>query len=576
MELRRLVLKRTLIILSIITVFFAIIVFVWYKGMFLPSWVNWETVELSDETSGDLIVVDNKTVNVINNNEILWSLNKNCKVQSALLCDIDNDKQDELLVLCWKIGKYGKRRPFWVKHDELKWSQHIYIYEIGETKVTPKWMASDIMQEVKSWESVNDHFIVNYSPEGKKSTWTWISWGLERVPDDAVNMHTPSYSDEVTNTSDTTEEPQADIIQDDHTNKQDELPDGDITIVMVGDILLHDGVVASCVTDEGGYDFTPLVANTRDEIANADIAIANQEVILGGEELRITGYPSFNGPFQVADALVNTGFDVVCHGTNHALDRGKKGIVSCLDYWRNHYPDVSVLGIYDNEDDYNSICIKEVNGIKIAVLNYTYGTNGIPLPDGMPYAVKLLNQELISRELKYAEDNADFTIVCPHWGIEYNLTQSGDQEKMAKYMTDNGADLIIGTHPHVIEPVEWVEGDNNTKALCYYSIGNYINWTSGRGANIANRMIGGMAKVTLSDNCGNIEIKDYTVKPLVSHVEHKRGSVTTYYLDEYTEDLAGQNAIVEQDSSFSYDYCRNLCLTVWNDVDDIVEKYNEK
>lgn len=335
-----------------------------------------------------------------------------------------------------------------------------------------------------------------------------------------------------------------------------------VTVRMVGDILLHDGVNKACKTDDG-YDYNVLFNNVRELIESADIAIVNQEVVIGGLELGVSGYPCFNAPYEVADALYNAGFDVICHGTNHALDKGKKGIINCLNNWRNKYPSVKVLGIYDNEMDYEEVYITEVKGIRIAILNYTYGTNGISMPSGMPYAVALLKEDKIMKDIAYAEENADFTIVCPHWGDEYRLSANSYQEKLAMQMTQMGADLIIGTHPHVIEPIEQIVASNGNTSICYYSIGNFVNWTSGRGKNISNRMIGGMSETIISKSNNRAYIKEYDVIPLVCHLEERQNGVTTYLLSDYTEELSLQNAIRKQDSNFSEEYCRELVDKIW-------------
>ena len=153
-----------------------------------------------------------------------------------------------------------------------------------------------------------------------------------------------------------------------------------VTLAMVGDVLLHTPVEESCQAEDGSYDFTGLFANVKDEVQAADIAIVNQEVIIGGEELGVSGYPSFNAPYEVADALADTGFDVILHGTNHAMDQGKKGITNCLSNWEKKHPDIKILGINKSQDAQDSVTVLEQNGIKIAVLNYTYGLNGIALP----------------------------------------------------------------------------------------------------------------------------------------------------------------------------------------------------
>ena len=158
-----------------------------------------------------------------------------------------------------------------------------------------------------------------------------------------------------------------------------------------------------------------------------------------------------------------------------------------------------MLGINESQEaqDHN-IFVYEQEGIRIAVLNYTYGTNGIPMPSGMPYAVNLLEEKKVAADIAKAKTMSDFIIVCPHWGTEYQLTPSAEQARWTQIFLENGVDLVIGTHPHVIEPVEWVQDDNGNEMLVYYSLGNFVNWTSSSGKGIANRMVGGMAEVTIA------------------------------------------------------------------------------
>ena len=353
----------------------------------------------------------------------------------------------------------------------------------------------------------------------------------------------------------------------DQSGSDEEDRDEDISLIMVGDILLHDSVERNCRLDDGSYDFSGIFRNTRDDISSADIALVNQEVIIGGSELGITGYPSFNAPYEIADELVDTGFDVICHATNHALDRRKAGIINCLNYWRENHPDEAVIGIYDSEEASEDIYIYEKNGIKLAILNYTYGTNGIPLPKDMPYAVKMLDEDVVVRDLRRADELADFVVVCPHWGTEYNLNISTEQDNWTELFLDNGADLVIGTHPHVIEPMEWEEDkEAGNRMLVYYSLGNYVNWTAGNGPGTSNRMIGGLARVNIGRNdSGQVVIKDYGVEALVCHLSKEKGKITVYRLNEYTEELAQSNEIVKQDSNFSKQYCIDLCNDVWGE-----------
>lgn len=339
-------------------------------------------------------------------------------------------------------------------------------------------------------------------------------------------------------------------------------------IVMVGDILLHTRVEDSCRKEDGSYDYSSLFLPMKEEISAADLALVNQEVILGGEALGVSGYPAFNAPFTVADALVDAGFDVVCHGTNHALDKGSKGLLNCLSSWEGTYPDIEVVGIHDSKEDQNAISYIDAGEFRLAILNFTYSTNGISMPSDMPYLVDMLDKEKVRASLKEARANADFVIVCPHWGTEYRLEPDASQERWSKLFLEEGVDLVLGTHPHVIEPVEWLEDEETGhKMLIYYSLGNFVNWTSGVREGVANRMVGGMAKVTLGQTeDGSPYIADYGVRALVAHVEYGPEMVTTYPLAEYTGDMAEKNAIRSQDSAFSYDYCIDLCNRIWGDL----------
>lgn len=335
-----------------------------------------------------------------------------------------------------------------------------------------------------------------------------------------------------------------------------------MSIVMVGDVLLHTRILEGAQLEDGAYSFASLFENVTEEIQAADLAIVNQEVILGGSELGVSGYPAFNAPYEAGDALVAAGFDLICHATNHALDKRKKGLLNCIGFWKEQYPDVGVIGIYDSAEARDTIFLYEENGITVAVLNYTYGTNGIALPKDMPYAVNLLDEDRVAADLKKANELADFVIVCPHWGTEYVLEPTKEQKKWAKLFEENGADLVLGTHPHVIEPIEW-QGD----MLVYYSIGNFANWTSGTKAGTADRMVGGMAEITLERaEDGTVFIADYGVTPLICHVEEGKQKVTVYTIYDYTEELGKQNAIRKQDAAFSYEYCVELCERIWGEL----------
>lgn len=339
-----------------------------------------------------------------------------------------------------------------------------------------------------------------------------------------------------------------------------------LQIVMVGDMLMHEPIIKSGLQEDGSYNFDHLFANVKDTIEGADLAIANQETIMGGSSFGYTGYPSFNTPYALADAEANAGFDVLLFATNHAMDKGAKAIFNCMDYMEEEHPEMEYLGINRNQEAQNeNIYVFEDKGMKIAILNYTYGTNGISLPSDKQYLVNLMKEQKIRSDIQKAEEIADFTIVCPHWGVEYNLGTSESQEKWANIFLEEGVDLVIGAHPHVIEPVKWLTREDGHQMLVYYSLGNFVNGTSSTGHGVTNRMVGGIADVTLMRNAsGKVEIHEYDAIEIVCHMG-KGSDYTVYYMDDYTEKMASENLILKQDREFSKALCESVFDQVWGE-----------
>lgn len=341
-----------------------------------------------------------------------------------------------------------------------------------------------------------------------------------------------------------------------------------LQLVMVGDMLMHEKIVDTGLQEDGTYNFDHLFANVKDTIEGADLAIANQETIMGGPSFGYTGYPSFNTPSELAHAEVKAGFDLLLFGTNHALDKSGKGVVNCMEYLDTNLPELDYIGInHSQEEQEERIYTFEANGIKVAILNYTYGTNGIPLPEGKPYLVNLLKESKVRSDIQKAEEIADFTIVCPHWGTEYNLGTDSSQEKWVQIFLEEGVDLVIGTHPHVIEPIEWVTDEAGNDMLVYYSLGNFVNGTASTGHGVTNRMVGGIADVTLGrdEETGEVEVVEYGAIPIVCHVG-KGTDYSVYYMEDYTEEMASKNLILLQDGEFSKALCESIFEQVWGEL----------
>ncbi len=255
----------------------------------------------------------------------------------------------------------------------------------------------------------------------------------------------------------------------------------DITINMVaiGDIMSHasnnkDAYDSNTKT----YDFSYVFEDIKDYIQSADIAIGNLETTFAGSKAGYSGYPTFNTPEQLAQNLVDLGLDVVSTANNHSLDKKYAGLESTL----NELDKVNLnhTGTYRSAEEQNTILTKNVNGINIAFLSFTYGTNGIPVPKGKEYCINLIDEKLMLDQIAKAKElNPDLICVSMHWGEEYKLKQNKKQEQLADFLFKNGVDIILGSHPHVLEPMEKrtvTLDDGTTKdGFLIYSLGNFMS-----------------------------------------------------------------------------------------------------
>ena len=250
---------------------------------------------------------------------------------------------------------------------------------------------------------------------------------------------------------------------------KDEIKETKASLVMVGDALLHSSVYNDAYID-GKYDFTKQLEYIKPIIKNYDLAFYNQETVLGGTEIGLSDYPTFNSPKEFGNNMIDMGFNIVNLATNHTLDRGEKAIISSCDYWNQKKDKILFAGSYCSKEDSEEIKIKEKNGIKYTMLSYTYGTNGIPVPEGKDYLVNIYSDEKVKEDIEKVRGKVDLLLVSMHWGTEYKTEPTEEQKREAKYLSDLGVDIIIGTHPHIIEPIEYI---NDT--LVIYSLGNFIS-----------------------------------------------------------------------------------------------------
>ncbi|WP_127531364.1 CapA family protein [Paenibacillus kobensis] len=249
------------------------------------------------------------------------------------------------------------------------------------------------------------------------------------------------------------------------------------TLGAIGDVLIHRPIYREAEQKDGTYDFSSVFAEVSGMMQQPDLLIANEETMIGGAGIGLSTYPRFNSPHEVGDALKEAGVDFVTLANNHTLDRGEKAIQSALKYWdKLHMP---YTGAYKNAKDQERIRTIDRNGITFAVLAYTYGTNGIPVPEGKDYLVNLIDIGSISADVKRAKEMADVVVVSMHWGKEYENLPNKEQQTLAKQLANMGVDIVIGNHPHVLQPPAWVEGQGGHKTFVFYSLGNFVSSQDG-------------------------------------------------------------------------------------------------
>lgn len=249
------------------------------------------------------------------------------------------------------------------------------------------------------------------------------------------------------------------------------------TMTALGDSLCHNTQYWDAYNKETGeYDFSYVYEDISDYTKYTDITIGSLETTFAGKDKGYSNYPTFNTPDSLATALKNIGVDVISLAGNHSLDYGYTGLCRTIDIFDE--VGISHLGTYKTPEEQEKILIKNVNGVNIAFINYTYGTNGIPVPSGKEYCVNLIDKALIKKQIEQAkEQNVDMIVACMHWGTEYRTTANSEQEELADFLFENGVDIILGNHPHVLEPMEkstiTLEDGTEKEVFVVYALGNF-------------------------------------------------------------------------------------------------------
>lgn len=345
-----------------------------------------------------------------------------------------------------------------------------------------------------------------------------------------------------------------------------------VHVVAAGDNLIHYSVYMNAMELAGpgeNFNFKPMYENVKYLVEGADVAVINQETIISeSNEIRGAngGALLFNSPPEVADAVIDLGFDVFTMANNHLLDFGADALEESINFWNRKAQqyDLTVLGAYLNEEDANRIRVREVNGVKIAFLAYAEHINGFEIPDWSSLRVVMnYEEDVIERQIKEARELADVVIVSAHWGGEDTFDVSEDRVELANKMVNWGADIILGGHTHTPQTMEWITRDDGTKGFVFYSMGNFIC------AQTDNfNLVGEMPDfdLVIDGETGELSIEDIGVIPTIVHYDDGNFSnLRIYPYSKYTPELAASHGIpyaIPQGTYTSFD---------WDILNDIID-----
>lgn len=341
---------------------------------------------------------------------------------------------------------------------------------------------------------------------------------------------------------------------------QDEgAPQAVVSFVAVGDNLPDDyiGWYADWLAgdmDDGLYDYSPMFEPIVPYVQGADLAYINQETHLGGDDIGPQGYPSFNTTDAMATTVVNSGFDFVASASNHSYDWGQGALTHSVNLWEKM--PVAFTGTALTEEQYNRIVTQERNGITFALLNYTYGVNAFTQDTLPPYAVNFIDDERIKSDVQRAHEVADVVLVSMHWGTELFTEADDEQLRLAQLLADLDVDVVLGSHPHVIGPMAWVENSSNPehRTLVAYSLGNFL---ADHEAPLADNVLEGMLTCDFVryEEDGPVTVENVRWIPLVCHSSENRDEFVVYAVDDYPAEMAKKcRALSEIDDPITWLY----------------------
>ena len=337
---------------------------------------------------------------------------------------------------------------------------------------------------------------------------------------------------------------------------EQEQEDNTIELLAVGDNIAHKTIRETGMRDDGPWNYDQVYAHVKEDVEAADLAVVTQETIFVEDRNNVSGYPTFGTPPEFGDALVNTGFDVIASATNHSLDKGTDSIEYTMNWWKENHPDISVLGLHDSEEAASEIPVITCKDLKLAMLDYTYGLNGLELPQGKEYMVDVFDEEQAREDIRQAKELADVVIVVMHVGVEYDQDVDEETREWTDIFLEEGVDIVIGSHPHVVRTMETLAGEDGHKMLVYYSLGNFTSTQTDLPS-----LMGAMAKITVRKNVetGQIEIPEHEFIPLLMYYNKEVPKAAIYKLEDYPQELIEKHYVYQKNpAEFSLEYYQKL------------------
>ncbi len=335
-----------------------------------------------------------------------------------------------------------------------------------------------------------------------------------------------------------------------NTENSDDTPQTvSVNLVCAGDNLIHSPIYkqASRRTGGDGYDFRPVYEDVKDIVSTADLAILNQETIVT-DEFEPSNYPTFCTPEDCGDQMVEMGFDAVSVSNNHLLDKGEKGLKATLKYWAEKHPEIILYGASEKENK-DDIPTAEINGITFAFLGFMEHTNGLSLPSNSEVTITYLKEkERVKALVEKADEIADVVVVSAHYGVEVLDSVSDDQKQITKELVSWGADIIIGTQPHTVQPMEWVTKPDGGEAFVFYCLGNFVS-----AMDIPLGMLGIVGKITITKDLktGDTMLSNPDAVPIVTHYDSGYSNIKIYRFENYTKELGEKHGCPYFDYSFA-------------------------